>query len=206
MTKIKLCGLSRMEDIETANRLRPDYVGFVFAPDSPRRVSPALAARLKAALDPKIKAVGVFVNEDPETVTQLLAAGIIDLAQLHGSESPSYLRILMGLTRHGAIQAFQVKGPEDLARAKESAADYLLLDAGAGEGRTFDWSLLRGFSRPYLLAGGLTPENVAVAVKALYPWGVDVSSGIETGGKKDPDKMEAFVAAVRGANRKEGAQ
>ncbi len=203
MTRIKLCGLSRLEDIETANRLLPDYVGFVFAQGSPRQITPAQAARLKAALDPAIKAVGVFVNEDPETVAQLLDAGIIDLAQLHGRESPGYLRVLTAMTGHPVIQAFQVRGPEDLERAGASAADHLLLDAGAGEGKTLDWSLLQGIPSRYLLAGGLGPENVAAAIETLHPWGVDVSSGIETGGRKDPVKMEAFVAAVRGADGKE---
>lgn len=203
MTKIKLCGLSRLEDIEAANRLQPDYVGFVFWPESRRAVTPAQAARLKAALDPSIRAVGVFVNEDPETVAQLLAAGIIDLAQLHGRESPAYLRLLAGFTSRPFIQAFRVKGPADMDRAEKSTADHLLLDAGAGEGKVFDWSLLRGFPRPYLLAGGLTPENVGEAIDALHPWGVDVSSGIETNGTKDPEKMNAFIAAVRRADRKE---
>ena len=203
MTKIKLCGLSRPEDIEAANRLKPDYVGFVFWPESRRAVTPSQAARLKAALDPSIQAVGVFVNEDPETMAQLLEAGIIDLAQLHGRESPAYLRILAGFTSRPFIQAFRVQGPPDLDRALESAADHLLLDAGAGEGKAFDWSLLRGFPRPCLLAGGLTPENVGEAIEALHPWGVDVSSGIETNGTKDPEKMNAFVAAVRRADRKE---
>ena len=203
MTKIKLCGLFRPEDIEAANRLKPDYAGFVFAPGSPRQVTPSQASRLRAALDPSIRAVGVFVNEDPETVAQLLAAGIIDLAQLHGRESPSYLRLLMAFSGRPIIQAFRIRGAEDLARANQSAADHLLLDAGAGEGRAFDWTLLHGFRQPYLLAGGLTPETVADAVRTLRPWGVDVSSGIETNGTKDPEKMAAFVAAVRRADRKE---
>ena len=203
MTKIKLCGLSRLEDIEAANRLKPDYVGFVFWPESRRAVTLAQAAALKAALDPSIRAVGVFVDEDPENVAQLLAAGIIDLAQLHGREGPGYLRILSSLVGHRTIQAVKVKGPEDLDRARESRADHLLLDAGAGEGRPFDWSLLSVFSRPYFLAGGLTPDNVGEAIRILAPWGVDVSSGVETDGRKDPAKMEAFVAAVRCADQKE---
>ena len=203
MTKIKLCGLSRLEDIEAANRLKPDYAGFVFWPESRRAVTPAQAAALKAALDPSIRAVGVFVDEDPENVAQLLAAGIIDLAQLHGREGPGYLRILSGLVGHRTIQAVKVTGPEDLDRARESRADHLLLDAGAGEGRPFDWSLLSVFSRPYFLAGGLTPDNVGEAIRTLAPWGVDVSSGVETDGRKDPAKMEAFVAAVRCADQKE---
>ena len=133
MTRIKLCGLSRLEDIEAANRLKPDYVGFVFWPESRRAVTPAQAARLKAALDPSIRAVGVFVNEDPETVAQLLEAGVIDLAQLHGRENPAYLRLLAGFTSRPFIQAFRVKGQAALDRALESTADHLLLDAGAGE-------------------------------------------------------------------------
>ena len=203
MTKIKLCGLSRPEDIQAANRLLPDYVGFVFWPESRRAVTPAQASALKAALDPSIRAVGVFVDEDPETVAQLLAAGIIDLAQLHGRESPAYLRILSGLVGHKIIQAAKVAGRADLDRGLETTADHLLLDAGLGEGKAFDWSLLTDFPRPYFLAGGLTPDNVGEAIQVLRPWGVDVSSGIETDGYKDPAKMEAFVSAVRRADEKE---
>ena len=197
MTKIKLCGLSRPCDMETANKLKPDYVGFVFWKKSKRCISPETAESLKSLLIPGIKAVGVFLDETPEQVAALLNRGIVDLAQLHGAEDDAYLRTLRSLTDRPLIQAFRVRSEEDLRRAEESAAEEILLDAGAGTGTSFDWSLLRNMKRRYFLAGGLDPENVAAAVRMLHPYGVDVSSGIETENRKDAKKMADFVAAVR---------
>lgn len=197
MTKIKLCGLSRPCDIEAANALRPDCIGFVFAKSSRRFVSPEQAAALKQMLAPDISAVGVFVDEAPECVADLLSRGVIDLAQLHGSETDAYIARLRKLTDKPILKAFAVRGEGDLAAAESSAADLVLLDSGAGTGAAFDWAMLRQFGRPYFLAGGLTPDNVGAAIKALRPYGVDVSSGIETDGKKDNKKMAAFAAAVR---------
>ena len=201
MTKIKLCGLSRPMDVEAVNELRPDYIGFVFTRKSRRYVSPEAARELRRKLVPGIRAVGVFVREEPEAVAALLNDGVIDLAQLHGGEDAGYIARLRALTDGPLIQAFRVESPADLDRARMSAADYILLDNGAGgTGAAFDWSLLRGFDRPYFLAGGLAPENVAEAVRALAPYAVDVSSGIETDGVKDAEKMRKFVAAVRAAS------
>lgn len=197
MTKIKLCGLHRREDIAAANRLKPDYVGFVFAPQSRRHVPPQQAAGLKELLNPEIQAVGVFVDEAPETIADLLERGIIDLAQLHGSETPDQVRKLKMLTGKPVIQAFRVRTRQDVELAAKSPADFVLLDSGAGTGTVFDWGLLRTLHRPWFLAGGLGPENVGRAVREVHPWAVDVSSGIETGGVKDEIKMAAFVAAVR---------
>lgn len=200
MTKIKLCGLTRSCDIEWANALRPDYIGFVFAKKSRRCVSPERAKALRGGLASGISAVGVFVNEAPEAVAALLNDGIIDIAQLHGGEDADYIEALRRLTDKPLIQALRVASPSDLDRARRSAADHILLDNGAGgTGAAFDWALLRGFDRPCFLAGGLTPENVAEAVRALRPFAVDVSSGIETDGVKDAIKMTAFVNAVRNA-------
>lgn len=197
MTKIKLCGLTRPEDITAANALEPDFVGFVFAPKSRRCVTAEQAKALRNHLLPSIQAVGVFVDEEPERVADLLEEGIIDLAQLHGGEDEDYLKRLRALTEKPIIQAFPIKTPKDLERAQASSADNILLDSGAGTGIPFDWTLLKNFRRPYLLAGGLGPDNVAQAIGFLHPWGVDVSSGIETGGMKDFHKMAAFAAAVR---------
>ena len=198
MTKIKLCGLSRPCDIETANRLLPEYIGFVFAPKSKRYVPPETAAALKGLLHPSIQAVGVFVREEPEQVARLLRDGIIDIAQLHGGEDAAYVRVLRRLTDRPILQAFRVDSAADVAAAQKSEADMILLDAGAGgTGTAFDWTLLRDIRRPYFLAGGLHPGNVREAVERLSPYAVDVSSGIETDGRKDADKMEAFMRAVR---------
>ena len=202
MTKIKLCGLSRACDIEEANRLQPDYIGFVFAKKSRRCVTAEQAGELKKQLRPEIRAVGVFVNEAPEAVAALLNRGVIDLAQLHGSEDAEYIRRLRDLTDSPLIQAFRIRSKEDLSRAEASEADEILLDAGAGTGTVFDWSLLRNMERRYFLAGGLNPENVREAIRDLHPYGVDVSSGIETDARKDRTKMAAFVAAVREENRR----
>lgn len=201
MTKIKLCGLSRPCDIRWANELRPDYVGFVFAPGSRRYVSPQQAAELKERLAPGIRAVGVLVGEEPQKVADLANRGMIDAIQLHGRENLAYLRRLRTLTDRPILQAFRVDGPEDICRAEGSEADLVLLDSGAGTGMTFDWDLFAHIQRPCFLAGGLTPDNVARAVAALSPYGVDVSSGIETDGYKDREKMAAFVAAVRREDR-----
>ena len=202
MTKIKFCGLSRICDAEAANELMPSYAGFVFAEGSRRMITPETAVLLRAALDPAIPAVGVFVDEDIRTIARLLNAGTIDLAQLHGHEDDIYIDSLRTLTDRPVIQAFRVKTSRDAAMAERSRADYILLDAGAGKGEVFDWSLVREIRRPFFLAGGLTPDNVEEAVAALHPFAVDVSSGIETDGVKDREKMRAFAAAVRGRTKR----
>lgn len=199
MTKIKLCGMKRAADIQAANRLTPDYIGYVFAAKSKRYVTPEQAAGLKAILDPDISAVGVFVNETPEAVAELLNSGVIDIAQLHGSEDEAYLTELRKLSDKPLIKAFRIRTREDLDAAEKSSADFVLLDAGAGDGMTFDWDLLENFSRPYFLAGGLDPDNVREAIERCCPYAVDVSSGIETDGFKDETKMQAFVNNVKKA-------
>lgn len=197
MTKIKLCGLSRSCDVEAANALRPDYVGFVFAKTSKRAVTRGQAAKLKELLRPGTAAVGVFVKEAPETVADFLNSGIIDIAQLHGGEDEAYIRRLRTLTDKPLIQAFVIGPGWDEDAAENSAADYLLLDAGAGSGQRFDWAAARRIRRPYFLAGGLDAGNVGEAIRQCRPYAVDVSSGIETDGLKDREKMAAFAAAVR---------
>ena len=196
--KIKLCGLTRPCDIEAVNELQPDYIGFVFAKKSRRYVSPEKAKELKAMLAPGIQAVGVFVNEEPEQIAALLEAGTIDVAQLHGQEGEREIRRLRELTDHPLIQAFRIDTEQDVERANASTADYVLLDSGAGgTGTVFDWDLLQAIRRPYFLAGGLDTENLGTVKAKLNPYGIDVSSGIETDGYKEKEKMTAFVAAAR---------
>ena len=200
ITKIKLCGLTRPCDIHAANLLRPDYVGFVFAPKSRRYISPEDAAGLKRLLCPEILSVGVFVNESQDAILQLLEQDVIDIAQLHGSETEAYVRQLKARSPAPVIQAFSINGARDIEAARTSAADYILLDSGTGgTGTAFDWQLLKNINRPYFLAGGLTAANARKAVRQLRPYAVDTSSGIETDGYKDPEKMAAFVFAVRTA-------
>ncbi len=197
--KIKLCGMMTSRDIELVNELKPDLVGFVFAEKSRRYVTVEKVRELRTLLIPQIKAVGVFVNEQPERIAELLKEGIIDLAQLHGNEDTAYIQSLRRLTNKPFIQAFSVRSKADVKAAEESLADMVLLDAGAGGGTVFDWELIRDFKRSYLLAGGLTPENVSEAVTLLQPFGVDVSSGIEIDKRKNKERMAAFIAAVRKA-------
>lgn len=198
MTRIKLCGLTREQDISCVNTLIPDYIGFVFAKKSRRYIMPEEARKLKRALFPGIQTVGVFVNEAPEQVARLLNLGIIDIAQLHGSEDERYLRQLRQLTNRPVFQAFRIDKIEDVEKALNSTADMILLDSGnGGTGTCFDWELIRDIKRPYFLAGGLSPENIEEALKVCDPYGVDVSSGIETNGLKDRKKMTGFVNAVR---------
>lgn len=180
-----------------ANIFKPDYIGFVFWEKSKRYVDETKAESLKKDLNREIKAVGVFVDEEPDRVIELLNKGIIDAVQLHGKESESYINHLRLHTDKPIIKAFIIRNEEDVICANESIADYVLLDAGLGEGKSFDWELLKNINRPFFMAGGLLPENVVEAVRRIKPYGVDVSSGIETLGNKDASKMGSFVANVR---------
>ncbi len=193
MSKIKFCGLTRTEDIEAVNELKPDYIGFVFASKSKRYISPSNALILKKQLDPNIKAVGVFVNETAETIARLLNENILDMAQLHGNEDNVFIAKLRTLTDKPIIKAFTIKSKIDIKAIQESTADYVLLDSGAGTGHAFNWSLIKNINRDYFLAGGLSPENAEEAVKKLHPFALDVSSGIETNGIKDKKKMADFI-------------
>lgn len=264
MTCVKFCGITRARDIQSINALHrrypktPLYVGFVFYAPSKRAISASQALQLKGLLAPDISTVGVFVNEQPAAVASLLNSGVINYAQLHGSEDEAYIARLRELTKKPFIQAFCVKQASDIERARTSSASMVLLDAGRGEGARFNWNLLgdtrvnrkndapespytsaapsnastnnaspstdantvacsnnsttsndgtpsattnaatsnASLQRAYLLAGGLSPENVFVACELCHPFGVDVSSGIETQGAKDPAKMQQFLEEV----------
>lgn len=197
MTRIKLCGLKRVCDVEWANELAPEYIGFVFASKSKRYVTMEEAKNLKDKLDKSIKVVGVFVDEAPEIIAELCNQSIIDMVQLHGNEDEAYIRQLRTLMDVPIIKAFRVEMKDDIQRAEASSANFILLDSGGGTGTVFDWKLIQDVKRPYFLAGGLTPENVESAISALHPFGVDVSSSLETEELKDKEKMAAFVTAVR---------
>lgn len=199
MTRIKICGLSRPQDVAYVNQAKPDWCGFVVNfPKSRRSVTPDQLRALRWALDPAVVPVGVFVDQPVEVVTDLLNRGIISIAQLHGSEDEDYTAALRAAAPGREIwKAFQVRGPAELERAAAFPADRILLDSGQGSGKPFDWSLLKHVSRPYLLAGGLDPENLSAAIRTLHPFGVDLSSGVETDGLKDFAKIQAAVAAAR---------
>jgi phosphoribosylanthranilate isomerase len=153
---------------------------------------------LAAGIDERIFTVGVSVDL-PRDIVCLNGGQRVDIVQLHGHEDADYIASVRECIPGGIIQAFRIRERSDVERALASAADMVLLDAGQGCGQTFDWSLVDGFGekRPFILAGGLTPGNVADAIRTLRPWGVDMSSGVETARAKDPTKMAAAVAAVR---------
>lgn len=204
--KIKICGLRRECDIEYVNELLPDYIGFIFAEKSRRYVTPAEAAKLKARLDPSIKAVGVFVNAPIDRVAALVEQQIIDAVQLHGSEDDRYIRNLRSQTGCPILKAFIVKDTDDVRAAEQSSADYVLLDGGEGSGNPFDWSQIKTLSRPYFLAGGLNLDNLEEAVQKLWPYAVDVSSGVETGGWKDYYKIKRFMEICSEQQGRRGKQ
>lgn len=196
MTKIKLCGLTRKEDIQYANEAAPDYVGFVF--DKGRHfVSDETARECRSILDPCILAAGVFVREDPGHIIHLVREGIIQLVQLHGSESESYIERLKTRISCPIIRVISVKSKEDILKGQETEADYLLLDHGkGGTGKSFDWACIPSIGKPWFLAGGISLDNLDAAI-SLHPFAVDISSGAETGGKKDREKMKELVRKVR---------
>lgn len=199
--KIKICGLSREKDIEYVNILKPDFIGFVFA-KSKRKISFQEAKKLSFLTAKNIKKVGVFINEDIEKINFLWENKIIDIAQLHGDEDNSYIKKLIYL-KIPTIKAVKIINSLDVEKAKTFNSDYLLLDAGNGNGKTFDWNLLKNFNKKYFLAGGLTPENIENAIKICKPIGVDVSSGVETNNFKDFNKIKLFIKNTEGGFKNE---
>lgn len=205
MTKLKMCGLTREADIELINELAPDYIGFVFFPKSKRFVSKEQAQSLRALMSSSIatQVVGVFVDAELNFIVDLLKHRVIDVVQLHGHEDEAYLSELRSLMQTALlhapiIKAFSVKDKSDLEPVSASSADYVLLDNGkGGTGESFDWSVLAGFTKPYFLAGGLNEQNLPQALKTLAPYAVDLSSGLETNGLKDPDKMRNVAQIVK---------
>lgn len=213
MQKIKLCGMMKPCDIEYANRIKPDFVGFIFA-NTRRKISAAQAKQFREALDAEIPAVGVFVNEDIPVIASLVQDGCIDMIQLHGEEDADYIRCLREVCDVPVIKAVKVQTVEQIRQTAALPVDYLLLDTYrkgvlGGTGEAFDWELLREakaaagdtaegelFGKPYFLAGGLHAGNLREAA-ALGSYGLDVSSGIETDGSKDFTKMVEVMELVR---------
>lgn len=202
MAKIKICGLRRSEDIAYTNELKPDYAGFVFA-QSRRMVSREEALCLRKDLDPSIPAVGVFVNQDMEWIAGLIKDGIIQMAQLHGEESAEEIAYLKSVADCPVIKAVRLNTETASAiqttieRAANLPADYLLLDSGAGSGKTFPWeSIPKGLAKPYFLAGGIGFANAAQALTQTQAFALDASSSVETDGKKDYGKMKELIRRV----------
>jgi phosphoribosylanthranilate isomerase len=203
-TRVKICGITRLEDAFAAVEAGADALGLVFEVSSPRHVTIDRAGAIAAALPPFVTVVGLFVNAPPERIRETLGRVRVDLLQFHGSETPEQCR----LYPRPYIKAVPMREGVDLLAIQAAYGDAagLLLDAyspdlSGGGGKTFDWARIpRGLSKPLILAGGLNPENVADAVRAVRPYAVDVSSGVERSkGIKDAGKITAFVNAVREA-------
>jgi phosphoribosylanthranilate isomerase len=208
--RIKICGLFREQDIDYVNEARPDYCGFVFA-ESKRQVSAELAGRLRRRLADGITAVGVFVNAPINDIAALYRNGTISIAQLHGNETDEYIAHLKKTTKDTPIpiikvikhSSLKISAPSRLCvRSSESnPTDYYLIDSGSGSGETFDWNLLNSLTidKPWFLAGGINLDNINQAM-TVNPYGIDVSSGAETDGVKDREKILQLTAAIRKGN------
>ena len=208
MVRVKICGITRLQDARLAEKLGAYALGFNFYEKSPRNVSPADAWKIRNSLRPDTEAVGVFVNWNPEVITHLAKALQLSAVQLHGDETPKQLASLAD--ELPVIKAFRVGISFSVSNFKKfRRASFFLLDAAAGSkfggsGKTFDWSIAKkaASSPKIILAGGLTPENVAEAILAVRPYAVDVASGVESRpGKKDAGKLRAFFSEVAHANR-----
>lgn len=195
MTKVKICGLFRECDIDFVNEAMPDYIGFVFA-KSPRQVSAETAKLLRSRLRPEIIPVGVFVNAEQEEILRLCEEHIIELVQLHGQEDDHYIKALKTQTGVPIIKAVRVDSSNP-PHFLPSEADFLLLDSGkGGTGKAFDWGQILAVRQPYFLAGGINETNIREAVR-MRPYCVDLSSGAETNGVKDKNKILRLVREVR---------
>lgn len=193
MAKIKICGLRRDQDIDIVNRYKPDYVGFIVDfPKSFRSISIEELKIFTRKLDSSINSVGVFVDEEINQVIECFK--YVDIVQLHGHESDDYIRIVQ---EYGpVIKAFEIRSIEDINKALNSPADYILLDQGKGSGQTFDWSLIPSITRPFFLAGGITLENIE-NTKNIHPYAIDVSSSVETNQIKDELKVKQMIEKGR---------
>lgn len=195
--KVKICGLKRPEDIQVVNQYRPDYIGFVINfPKSHRSLTPEQAWLLRTDLSPEIPAVGVTVNQPLAYNAALLNSHTVDIIQLHGQEDDAFVQKLQARTGKPVWKAFRIRSQADLAAARHSSADLVLLDNGYGTGEVFDWTLVRDIGRPFALAGGLRADNLSDAAK-MQPYVMDISSGAETDGVKDADKIRALIEQIR---------
>ncbi len=199
---VKICGLFRDEDIQAVNNAKPEYCGFIIDyPKSHRDVTPQKAYELKRGLRDGITPVGVFVNKPFMEVAEYLKFGVVDVAQLHGDEDESYIDNLKAEVPDKEVWKVYKISPDMnekearavLFNAERSLADMIVLDAGYGEGRPFDHTLLKGFKRPYILAGGLRLEDLVKTLVFLEPYGIDISSGVESKGFKDPEKIDQVI-------------
>lgn len=202
MAKIKICGIKSAEDVLIMNECSPDFVGFVFA-KSKRQVASQQAKELKILLNPKIKSVGVFVNEPIENIAKLCENGVIDFVQLHGDEDESYIKSLKLHIKNPIIKAVRVESTQQILNAQKLPCEMLLLDTYTknqygGSGKTFDYNLIPKLEKPFFLAGGIDENNVKSAIQKASPMCIDVSSGVETENKKDAKKVKNIIEIVKG--------
>lgn len=190
MAKIKICGLKREEDIEFVNALKPDYIGFILSSGFRRSITRQQAERLKSLLTPDIKAVGVFVDDDKENIDYYINNGIIDLVQLHGSESPEFCRNINA----PVIKYFNQEGFDKI---NDYDVDFLLFDSGTGTGKSFDWSKIPKTDKPFFLAGGINKDNIRQAIEQVSPYCIDLSSAVETDGNKDYYKIKQIMEKLK---------
>jgi len=204
VTRVKVCGITRLEDAEYAVELGAWALGFNFWPESKRVVDPGVAAGITRVMRRKVELVGVFVNQSIDEIASSVDVLGLTYVQLHGDEGPTFCTAVKQRTGAKVIKAVRIGHAADLQDAARFRTDLHLLDTSqaglyGGTGKTWDWGLVKHWRSkvPYLLAGGLTPENVGEAITATRPWGVDVAGGVEaSAGVKDPAKLEAFFAAV----------
>jgi len=213
LTKIKICGLMATDDVAAVNASPPDFAGFVFAPESPRRITPDKAAELRSLLRPSIASVGVFVDADPAMIAELAAGGVIEMVQLHGHETDADVAAVKELTGLSVIKGVRLADPATALRSAQDdgsggrfaqddgvafpSADYVLLDSTAGSGKRFDWNTIPPLGRPFFLAGGITTANITEALAVPGVTGVDISSGAQRDGHKDPELIHELVRATR---------
>jgi len=206
MVRIKICGIRRLEHARVAVEAGADAIGLNFWRPGRRYIAPETARVIARALPPFVSRVGVFVDEDPATIRELVDLCGLDALQLHGSESPEFCRQF----DRPVIKGIKVRGPESLHGLDRYRVAAFLLDTHVtgemgGTGQAFDWALAARVKEagPVILSGGLTPENVVEAIHAAEPYAVDVASGVETGNEKDPEKIRAFIARVQAWNSAE---
>jgi phosphoribosylanthranilate isomerase len=210
MTDIKICGIKTPDILSAATNAGARFVGFVFVPQSPRYIHPEQARLLARQIPTGVRSVGLFSNPDDETLSKFLSAVPLDFIQLHGTESPARVQDIKSRHAIPIIKAFSISSAEDLQQMESymSVIDWILCDAKApagsditgGHGVPFDWQILVGkkFKKPWMLSGGLTPDNICDALDILSPDAVDVSSGVESArGVKDAEKIKSFILKVK---------
>ncbi|BCJ94630.1 N-(5'-phosphoribosyl)anthranilate isomerase [Anaerocolumna cellulosilytica] len=202
MTKIKICGLKTLKDIQAVNKYMPDYIGFVFA-ESKRKIDLATARLLRKNLSSDIRSVGVFVNAPIAFIQELYKENIIDMIQLHGDEDLTYIHELNETLNAPVIKAIRVQSQKQLLSVKNFPSAYLLLDTYhknqyGGSGISFNRSLIPKDYRAFFLAGGLNAENIKEAISDCRPYCIDISSGVETEGAKDEEKIREVIKIVKG--------